>query len=354
MFDRALVAGVILIVMGLFGLGEVVKRVPNAIVVGFTIGIAVTIALSNIGPVLGYHEDLTGGLVSKIGGVVEHADQFNPYAFGLALLTFLLSRYLLKISIYIPAPLIAMAAATVLAYTAFAGRGVQTIRDEYGSIPTDFFRLTLPALPGMTPAVWFDLAYFVVAIVFVSAVESLLCSSMADRLAQNKGTPFHPDKEFFGQGMVQIVTPLINGFPCTGALARTATSIKAGAVTPFAGYFKGVLKLALAVSIAGYLELVPMACIGGILFWVASNMVKKSEIAEVRRGGWFQTAIMVFTAVMVPATDFLTGVLSALILYAVLYRFVGRPAGPAAETADPPPDQAEAPAAPVDPKAARG
>ena len=73
----------------------------------------------------------------------------------------------------------------------------------------------------------------------------LLCSSMADRLAGNKGTPFNPDKEFWGQGVVQIITPLINGFPCTGALARTATSIKAGAVTPLAGYFKGVLKLLL-------------------------------------------------------------------------------------------------------------
>ena len=76
---------------------------------------------------------------------------------------------------------------------------------------------------------------------------------------------------------MQIITPLINGFPCTGALARTATSIKAGAVTPLAGYFKGVLKLGMAYYLAPYLELVPMACIGGILLWVASNMIKPAR-----------------------------------------------------------------------------
>jgi SulP family sulfate permease len=160
-----------------------------------------------------------------------------------------------------------------------------------------------------------DILYFVLAIVFVSGVESVLCSSMADRLAKNDRTPFNPDKEFFGQGMVQIVTPLIQGFPCTGALARTATSIKAGARTPLAGYFKSVLKLIMAFYLAQYLELVPMACIGGILVWVASNMIKPAEIREVKKHGMFEFAMMLYTAVMVPMTDFLTGVLSALVIY---------------------------------------
>jgi len=163
-----------------------------------------------------------------------------------------------------------------------------------------------------------DIVYFVTAIVFVSGVESLLCSSMADKLANNKRTPFNPDKEFWGQGLVQIITPLVNGFPCTGALARTATSIKAGAVTPLAGYFKAILKLTLAFYVAPYLEIIPMACIGGILLWVASNMIKPSEIKEVKHTGKFELAILVYTAVMVPLTDFLTGVLSALIIYFVV------------------------------------
>jgi SulP family sulfate permease len=138
---------------------------------------------------------------------------------------------------------------------------------------------------------------------------------MADRLAKNDRTPFNPDKEFFGQGLVQIVTPLVQGFPCTGALARTATSIRAGAKTPLAGYFKAFLKLTMAFYLAQYLELIPMACIGGILVWVASNMIKPSEIKEIKQLGKFDFSMMLYTAIMVPMTDFLTGVLSALIIY---------------------------------------
>ena len=111
----------------------------------------------------------------------------------------------------------------------------------------------------------------------------------------------------------------------------TATSIKAGAQTPLAGYFKGVLKLALAVYLATYLDLVPMACIAGILLWVASNMVKPAEIKHVWNHSRFHALLMVYTAVMVPLTDFLTGVLSALILYALLARFLDRPAVPTEE-----------------------
>jgi SulP family sulfate permease len=143
---------------------------------------------------------------------------------------------------------------------------------------------------------------------------------MADKLANNKRTPFNPDKEFWGQGLVQIITPLANGFPCTGALARTATSIKAGAMTPFAGYFKGVLKLILAFYVAPFLEIVPMACIGGILLWVATNMIKPKEIREVKGSGKFEFIMLVYTAIMVPMTDFLTGVLSAMIIYFVVIK----------------------------------
>ena len=171
-----------------------------------------------------------------------------------------------------------------------------------------------------------DLAYFVVAIVFVSGVESLLCSRMADRLADNRGMPFNPNKELWGQGWVQIVVPLFNGFPHTGALARTATNIKVGAVSPLAGIFKFVLKLLLAVFLAQYLEMVPMACIGGILLFVA---VEHGQAGRGPRGVAPQPVprrLMIYTAVMVPATDFLIGVLSALVIYGVTYRWFDMPA----------------------------
>ena len=320
----SIISGVILIIMGLFGVGKYAKLVPNSIIVGFTIGIAVAIAATNFKDILGLDSfkallgDSSRSLTEKFKYMLDHLHLINGWSMLLGLLTFLLAKYLLKISIYIPGPVIAMGTATLLAATLLADKNIILVRDLYGSIPNNFFKLQMPFLPAMNGGVILDIAYFVVSIVFVSGVESVLCSSMADRLAKNDRTPFNPDKEFFGQGLVQIITPLVQGFPCTGALARTATSIKAGATTPLAGYFKAILKLTMAFYLAQYLELIPMACIGGILVWVASNMIKPSEIKEIKHAGKFEFSMMIYTAIMVPMTDFLTGVLSAMVIYFVV------------------------------------
>jgi MFS superfamily sulfate permease-like transporter len=149
---------------------------------------------------------------------------------------------------------------------------------------------------------------------------------MADRLAENRGLPYNPNKELWGQGLVNAICPLLNGFPHTGALARTATNIKLGAVSPLAGIFKCVLKLAMAAYLATYLEIVPMACIGGILLYVAIAMVKPAEVREVLVLGRYHVSLMAYTAVTVIVTDFLTGVLSAILIYGATLRFAERPA----------------------------
>jgi SulP family sulfate permease len=327
----SIISGITLIVMGIFGVGKYAKLVPNSIIVGFTVGIALAIAMTNLKDILGLDSykallgDNSRGFLEQISYMFSHLNIINGWTILLGIITFVLAKYLLRISIYIPGPVIAMGTATLLANTVLADKNILLVKDLYGSIPNNFFKLQMPYLPEMTGTVVLDIIYFVAAIVFVSGVESVLCSSMADRLAKNDRTPFNPDKEFFGQGMVQIFTPLVQGFPCTGALARTATSIKAGAKTPLAGYFKAILKLVMAYYLAQYLELVPMACIGGILVWVASNMIKPSEIKEVKEHGKFEFAMLVYTAVMVPLTDFLTGVLSALIIYFIVnYAFKKR------------------------------
>ena len=315
-------AGLILMVMGVAGAGRFAKLVPNSVIVGFTVGIGISIALTNLDSLLGVRFT-DSGLSGVVTGIAANLGNINGAALFIGLMTFLVTRYLLRVSIFIPAPLISLGVATILGVTLMRDSGLTLVADRYGEIPNNFFVLTLPTLPPLSAGMLADLAYYVFAIVFVSAVESVLCSSMADRLAGNRRTPFNPDKEFWGQGLVQVVTPLINGFPCTGALARTATSIKSGAVTPLAGYFKAVLKLALAYYLAQYLNLVPMACIGGILLWVATNMVKPAEIRHVWRTDRAHGLLMAYTAVMVPATDFLTGVLSALLVYAVFRRSFG-------------------------------
>ncbi len=323
----SLISGGVLMAMGLLGMGKYARLVPNSIIVGFTVGIAVVIAMSNSGEALGLSLGLKGGIVTKFQAMAAQFDSANWYAFGIAALTFLLTKSLLKISIFIPAPLISLGIATALVAHVFPDKGILLIKDRFQAIPTNFFDWTGPILPPWEMSVLVDILYFTFAIVFVSAVESVLCSSMADRLAENRKTPFNPDKELWGQGLVQAITPLFNGFPCTGALARTATSIKAGAVTPLAGYFKGVLKLLMAFYLASFLNYVPMACIAGILLWVASNMIKPTEVREVWSQNWFHAALMVYTAVMVPLTDFLTGVLSALVIYGLAGPFFNTPAG---------------------------
>ena len=319
-------AGLILMCMGIFRAGTFVARVPHSIVVGFTIGISLTIALTQIGDVLGIRAKLPYPLLDKIPVIAANIGEFNIFALLLAVGTFLITKYLLRISFYIPGPLIAIGLGYVVSETILKTQGLTVAKDKYGPIPTsDFFIFTPPTLPTLSSGVVFDLVFYTVAIVFVAAIESLLCSRMADRMAGNKGTPYNPNKELFGQGMVNTFVPILNGFPHTGALARTATNIKVGGMTPLAGIFKCWTKLAMAFFLAAYLDLVPMACIAGILAYVAMNMIKKEEIQSVHRMNNFHVFLMYLTAVVVLLKDFLSGVLIAIVIYALFHRIFDKP-----------------------------
>ena len=318
------VAGAMLMLSGIFKLGRIVEKVPHSIVVGFTIGIAVVIAMSQMGEVFGFKEKLGYGFFEQIQKTAANIGSANMYAVILALITFAICKALLRVSTFIPGPLIALAFGFIAAATFWSDKGLILIKDKYGSIPTNFWVITPPVLPeAWTGKVIFDLIYFAIAVYFVAAVESLLCSRMADRLAKNTGQPFNPNKELWGQGLVNIFTPLFNGFPHTGALARTAVNIRLGAVSPLAGIAKFTFKLLLAAFLAYYLEQVPMACIGGILLYVASGMVKSHEIKEVLgMNSKFHLGLMVYTAIMVPLFGFLTAVLTAIIIYAIGNYFI--------------------------------
>jgi SulP family sulfate permease len=333
----SVLGGAILMLMGLAGAGSFVSKVPHSIVVGFTIGIALTIALTQIGDVLGLKAKIPYPFLDKVEAIVTHIGEFNFYSLLLAVGTFAMCKYLLKWSVYIPGPLIAVVIGIVLSETLLHSQLLTVSADKYGPIPhAEFFKITFPIMPEVNAAMLFDLAYFVTAIVFVAAIESLLCSRMADRLANNKGTPFNPNKELFGQGMVNIFVPMLNGFPHTGALARTATNIKVGGMTPLAGILKCWLKLAMAYFLATHLDKVPMACVGGILAYVAFNMVKWQEIKFVLDHNRFHIFLMIWTAVVVLLKDFLSGVLSALVIYWIADRFFPTPERKAEPDADAP------------------
>jgi SulP family sulfate permease len=324
----SIIAGVLLMIFGVARFGKVVELVPHSIVVGFTIGIAVVIAFSQLGEILGFKEKLGYGLMGQISKTFAFIDQLNIYALSIALLTFIICKYLIKISTFIPGPLIALGFGWLMGATLWKDKGLILIKDKYGSIPTDFWAVTPPVMPAFNATVLFDIVYYVCAIFIVAAIESLLCSRMADRVANNKGLPYNPNKELWGQGLVNIITPLLNGFPHTGALARTSVNIKCGALSPLAGIAKFTFKLLLAAFLATYLEMVPMACIGGILLYVANGMVKKIEIRSIlATRNRFHIILMIFTAVMVPVLGFMPAVLSAIGIYVlmVMTRLVEKP-----------------------------
>jgi MFS superfamily sulfate permease-like transporter len=315
----SILAGVLLLLMGISRLGKVVALVPHSIVVGFTIGIAIVIALSQIGEVLGLKAKMGYGLLEQIPQIANNIGYTNLYAVTLALATFIICKVLLKTSVFIPAPLIALAFGWLMAATLWKEKGLILIQDKYGEIPSSFFVITTPQVPVINTEVLFDLLYYVLAIFIVAAIESLLCSRMADRMASNTGIPYNPDKELWGQGLVNIFTPLFNGFPHTGALARTAVNIRLGAVSPLAGVAKFAFKLLLAAYLATYLEKVPMACIGGILLYVAHGMVKKAEIRTVfGTKNPYHIGLMIYTAAMVPLSGFMPAVLSAIGIYVLM------------------------------------
>ncbi|HEY3386446.1 MAG TPA: SulP family inorganic anion transporter [Saprospiraceae bacterium] len=321
----SIVAGVMLMLSGVLRMGKIVERVPHSIVVGFTIGIAIVIAFSQVGEVFGLKVKVGYGIIDQLKVLVAYIGEANLFAIGLALITFIFCKFFIKVSPFIPGPLIALAFGLIAAKTFWADKGLILIMDKYGAIPTDFSVITLPGLPEvLTAKVIFDIFYFAGAIFIVASIESLLCSRMADRLAGNKGIPYNPNKELWGQGIVNIVTPLLNGFPHTGALARTAVNIKLGAVSPLAGIAKFAFKLLLAFYLATQLEQVPMACIGGILLYVASGMVKGREVKEVLGMNRFHIFLMLYTALMVPLTGFMTAVVTAILIYVVGYRWFDR------------------------------
>jgi len=321
----SVIAGLIMAFMGLFQMGRFVALVPHSIVVGFTIGIGITIGLSEVGEIMGLHVKLSYHFWPKVTTILAHIGEFNIYAFILAAITFVMTKALLKVSVFIPAPLLALGLCTVLSQTIWSDKDLVVVKEKYGPIPRNLLTFTGPELPPLNFGYLFDLLYRIAGIVVVCSIESLLCSRMADRLAENKGTKFNPNKELWGQGMVNIVVPLLNGFPHTGALARTATNIKVGAVTPLAGIFKCILKLLMAKLLASLLEIVPMACVGGILLYVAFNMVNGDEIRKVLLMNNFHVFLMMWTSVVVPITDFLTGVLTALAIYVVFGRWFDTP-----------------------------
>jgi SulP family sulfate permease len=291
-------AGVLLLLLGWFKLGALVRYIPVSIVVGFTNGIAVLIAVSQVKDLLGLRIDkVPADFFAQAHAIASHLGDFNPAAFGLGAVCFaglvfwarlaalpnhpmssemswheraVLSsdgaRRVVTLATRIPGPIVALVSLSLVA-TLFA-LPVETIGTRFGGIPR--------ALPAF---VWPDFDWATVQRLFVptvtiallGAVESLLCARVADGMS-TAHRRHDPNQELMAQGIANVVTPFFGGIPATGTIARTVTNLRAGATSPVAGIVHAVTLLAIVLVAAPLAAHVPLAVLAGVLLFVAWNM----------------------------------------------------------------------------------
>ena len=260
-----LMAGVILLLAGVLRAGNLIAYVPEAVVNGFTIGIAVIIAASQFKDLFGLTiASVPADFLEKIPVLWQARASANWPALGLGLGTLLLIVALRRFLPRWPGLIAAMALASVL--VAAMHLPVDTIQSRYGELPS---QLPLPVLPMITPARLIELLPSALTIAFLAAIESLLSAMVADRMI---GSHHRPNAEVLAQGWANIGSALFGGLPATGAIARTATNVRAGGSSPLAGIFHALiilLVMLLAAPLAGYLA---MPALAALLLMTAWNM----------------------------------------------------------------------------------
>ncbi len=329
-------AGVLLFILGMLRLGRLVRYVPVSIVIGFTNGIAVLIAASQLKDWLGLEvARMPADFFSQLRTIGTHLDTFNPYAFGLGVACFagLLvwprlwhersplqqlatglpgMKRAANLSARLPGPIVALVSLSALAW--FLQLPVETIGSRFGSIPQSLPAFALPEFSWETARL---LVTPTLTIALLGAVESLLCARVADQLST---LPRHdPNQELMAQGIANFVVPFFGGMPATGTIARTVTNIRAGATSPVAGILHAGT-LAVVVLVAAPLALhVPLAVLAGILFSVAFNMGEWQEFARLRLYSGHYRILMLGTFALTVVFDLTVAVQVGLIAACVLF-----------------------------------
>ena len=290
-----MMAGVLLFLMGLLRLGALIRYIPVSIVIGFTNGIAVLIALSQVKELLGLSIDkLPADFFTQIAVLASHLGSFNPAAFvlGLACLGVVVlwpksygmpasgaaggAPRLRRLAAHVPGTIVALALAT--GATLLFALPVDTIGSRFGDIPRTLPTLALPEFSWATVQL---LVFPTVTIALLGAIESLLCARVADNMTEY---PRHdPNQELMAQGVANVASPLFGGIPATGTIARTVTNVRAGATSPVSGIVHALTLLMVVLVAAPLAAHVPLAALAGILMFVAWNMGEWREFAHARR-----------------------------------------------------------------------
>jgi SulP family sulfate permease len=269
-------AGLMLLVAGYFRAGNLIAFIPEAVVNGFTIGIAVIIATSQLKDLFGLNlEAVPAGFLEKIPALWHARDTVNGYAFAVALASLVLIVLLRRLAPRFPGLIVAVGAGSALA--ALLQLPLDTIASRFGGLPG---HLPLPSLPDVSWQRIVELFPSALVIAFLAGVESLLSAMVADRMISGH---HRPNAELTAQGVANIGSALFAGLPATGAIARTATNIRAGGKTPVAGIVHAaviLLVMLLAAPLAGYLAMPALAALLMITAWNMSEPQKWAGYAK--------------------------------------------------------------------------
>ena len=276
-----LMAGIMLILMGIFKMGGLIKFIPYTIITGFTAGIAVTIASGQIGDFFGLTlKELPSDFIGRIQVYAGNFSAVNFYSLAIAVISLAVIFLWPKITKKIPGSLIVILLASIvnIILERTLGWHTETIGSRYGSIPAS---LPLPSMPEISPSVITRLFPTAVSIAMLAAIESLLSASVADGMT---GTKHDSNTELIAQGIANILSPIFGGIPATGAVARTATNIKNGGKTPVAGIIHSVTLLLIMLALGKFVLYIPMAAISAVLVSVAWNMAGFGSIRALMKG----------------------------------------------------------------------
>lgn len=306
-----LMAGVMLIIFGLFRFGSVIKIVPYPLIVGFTSGIALIIFSSQIKDLMGLSiEKVPSGFIEKWTLYCTHFNQVNLYAFGIAIVTILITVYWSKLVKAIPGSFIAIILATIVA-NVFAWP-VETIESVYGEIPTNFSF----GIPSVSFSNIIDYVVPAFTIAMLGAIESLLSSVVADGMI---GGSHRSNTELIGQGIANIASSLFGGIPATGAIARTATNVKNGARTPVSGLVHAITLLLIMLLFGKWATKIPLACLAGILAVVAWNMSEMKSFYSILKGPKYDVLILLTTFVLTVLVDLTVAIQIGVVMSALLF-----------------------------------
>jgi len=308
-----ILAGGLMIAMGLARLGTVIKFIPYPVTVGFTAGIALIIFMGQLRDLFGLQmEQVPSEFIEKLSAYAEYWHSFSPAATGVGLLTVAIVLVWPRLTQKLPGSLIAIVATTLIVQ--LLGLQVETIGSRFGGVPSSLPVPQLPAWPGWDQLT--ELFAPALTITILASIESLLSAVVADGMFEGR---HRSNMELVGQGLANLVTPLFGGIPATGAIARTATNIKNGGRTPLAGMVHAATLLLILLFFGKWAALIPMPTLAGILVVVAWNMSEAHLFAKLLHGPRGDVLVLLSTFGLTVLIDLTVAIQVGMVLAAFLF-----------------------------------